>query len=159
MKGFEKCVAVRICPRFCFCGESISKNAFRWFESVYRPKMPEMHLQNFEKLQSRKKKVQRLMGRIYEPLLVPKLIRILRSTCTSLSDARGASERFKSVGEAQPTEKGMPSAYPFLLAGMAGFEPTSARVKVWCLTAWRHPNNSYIISRVLFLVKPFLRKS
>ena len=26
------------------------------------------------------------------------------------------------------------------LAGMAGFEPTSARVKVWCLTAWRHPN-------------------
>ena len=30
-------VAVRICPRICFCGESISKNAFRWFESVYRP--------------------------------------------------------------------------------------------------------------------------
>ena len=53
-----------------------------------------------------KKKVQRLMGRIYEPLLVPKPIRILCSTCTSLSDARGASERFKSVGEAQPTEKG-----------------------------------------------------
>ena len=24
--------------------------------------------------------------------------------------------------------------------GMAGFEPTNARVKVWCLTAWRHPN-------------------
>ena len=47
-------MAVLICPRFCFCGESISKNAFRWFESVYRPKMPEMHLQNFEKLQSRK---------------------------------------------------------------------------------------------------------
>ena len=23
---------------------------------------------------------------------------------------------------------------------MAGFEPTNARVKVWCLTAWRHPN-------------------
>ena len=22
---------------------------------------------------------------------------------------------------------------------MAGFEPTNARVKVWCLTAWRHP--------------------
>ena len=54
MKGFGKCVAVRICPRFCFCGESISKKAFRWFESVYRPEMPEMHLQNFEKLQSQK---------------------------------------------------------------------------------------------------------
>ena len=28
----------------------------------------------------------------------------------------------------------------FLLAGMAGFEPTTAGVKVLCLTAWRHPN-------------------
>ena len=25
------------------------------------------------------------------------------------------------------------------LAGVAGFEPTNTRVKVWCLTAWRHP--------------------
>ena len=44
-------MAVRICPRFCFCGESISKNAFRRFESGYRP---ETHLQNSEKLQSPK---------------------------------------------------------------------------------------------------------
>ena len=28
----------------------------------------------------------------------------------------------------------------FTLAGLAGFEPTNARVKVWCLTAWRQPN-------------------
>ena len=35
-------VAVRICPRFCFCGESISKNAFRRFESVYRPEKNEI---------------------------------------------------------------------------------------------------------------------
>ena len=34
-------VAVRICPQFCLCGESISKNAFRRFESVYRPEIPE----------------------------------------------------------------------------------------------------------------------
>ena len=27
-----------------------------------------------------------------------------------------------------------------ILAGVGGFEPTNARVKVWCLTAWRHPN-------------------
>ena len=27
------------------------------------------------------------------------------------------------------------------LAGVAGFGPTSARVKVWCLTAWLHPKN------------------
>ena len=26
------------------------------------------------------------------------------------------------------------------MAGVAGFEPTNARVKVSCLTAWRHPN-------------------
>ena len=26
------------------------------------------------------------------------------------------------------------------VAGMAGLEPTNARVKVWCLTTWRHPN-------------------
>ena len=50
LKHFQAGVVVRICPRFCFCGESISKNAFRWFEFVYRPEMPEMHLQNFEKL-------------------------------------------------------------------------------------------------------------
>ena len=28
------------------------------------------------------------------------------------------------------------------VAGMAGLEPANARVKVWCLTAWRHPNVS-----------------
>ena len=47
-------MAVRICPRFWLCGESISKNAFRRFESGYGSKNPEMHLQNFEKLQSQK---------------------------------------------------------------------------------------------------------
>ena len=26
------------------------------------------------------------------------------------------------------------------MAGMAGFDPTNASVKVWCLTAWRPPN-------------------
>ncbi len=26
------------------------------------------------------------------------------------------------------------------LAGVAGFGPTNARVKVWCLTAWLYPN-------------------
>ena len=35
-------------------------------------------------------------------------------------------------------------ALGFFVAGMAGFEPTNARVKVWCLTAWRHPIMSHI---------------
>ncbi len=26
------------------------------------------------------------------------------------------------------------------MAGLAGFEPTHARIKTWCLTAWRQPN-------------------
>ena len=41
---------------------------------------------------------------------------------------------------------GKRTAHPFYLphllsevAGMAGFEPTNARVKVLCLTTWRHP--------------------
>ena len=38
----------------------------------------------------------------------------------------------------QPTEK-PPARVAFLLAGMAGFGPTNAGVKVPCLTAWRHP--------------------
>ena len=28
------------------------------------------------------------------------------------------------------------------MAGPAGFEPTNARIKTWCLTTWRRPNNS-----------------
>ena len=40
--------------RYHLAGEPISKNAFRRFESVYKPEMPEMHLQNFEKIQSQK---------------------------------------------------------------------------------------------------------
>ena len=32
--------------------------------------------------------------------------------------------------------------YPLLfLAGVAGFEPTNAGIKIPCLTAWRHPND------------------
>ena len=30
------------------------------------------------------------------------------------------------------------------MAGVAGFEPTNAGVKVPCLTAWRHPTEGYI---------------
>ena len=34
------------------------------------------------------------------------------------------------------------------MAGMAGFGPTNAGVKVPCLTAWRHPINLLIISHI-----------
>ncbi len=26
------------------------------------------------------------------------------------------------------------------MAGVPGFEPGNARIKTWCLTAWRYPN-------------------
>ena len=44
--------------------------------------------------------------------------------------------------------------YQIFLAGMAGFEPTNARVKVWCLTAWRHPNVFNFFFTVSTIVKP-----
>ena len=50
LQHFHTDVVVQICPQFWLDGESIAKNAFRWYESGYRPESPEMHLQNFEKL-------------------------------------------------------------------------------------------------------------
>ena len=159
MKGFGKCVAVRICPRICFCGESISKNAFRWFESVYRPEMPEMHLQNFEKLQSRKKR------RKFSPVAGYSPLAKIRTPCAcqaSLAifgrqDAKQRQSRCEETCVANflpyiPRERGIGRirCYPshakrtpkgvLCVAGVAGFGPTNARVKVWCLTAWLYPN-------------------
>ena len=42
------------------------------------------------------------------------------------------------------------------MAGMAGFEPTNARVKVWCLTAWRHPNVSRPTPDTVDIIAQFL---
>ena len=49
---------------------------------------------------------------------------------------RFSSNLYTTTKKNNPNHKG--SDYVFL-AGMAGFEPTNTRVKVWCLTAWRHP--------------------
>src|SRR5690606_5547221 len=38
------------------------------------------------------------------------------------------------------------------LAGVAGFEPTYARIKTWCLTAWRHPSVTIHPQAVCLLV-------
>ena len=37
------------------------------------------------------------------------------------------------------------------LAGVAGFGPTDARVKVWCLTAWLHPKKINVCYYSIFL--------
>ena len=39
-----------------------------------------------------------------------------------------------------PYHLATPQRRGFYLAGVAGFEPTNDRVKVYCLTAWLHPN-------------------
>ena len=132
MKGFGTCVAVRICPRICFCGESISKNAFRWFESVYRPEMM--------------RKARKCIYKISKNFRVEKsgeISRNLRFSC--------ALARFSCLHLNQT----------LMMAGMAGFEPTDAGVKVPCLTAWRHPNMMYrsIVPQNHFFVKSCFEKS
>ena len=66
----------------------------------------------------------------------------------------GAPSKRASMGKrrkdgAQPKKRREPEAFDVSepcgvhsdeVAGMAGLEPTNARVKVWCLTTWRHPN-------------------
>ena len=44
------------------------------------------------------------------------------------------------------------------LAGPAGFEPSSAAVKVLCLTAWRWPNGLYN-SKCQIIISDFKKKS
>ena len=80
------------------------------------------------------------------------------SLAKQTSRPKGTSRSAQAEHIVQPTQKAR-LRVPFVLAGMAGFEPTSARVKVWCLTAWRHPNielPSVIISHISFAVKLFL---
>ena len=58
---------------------------------------------------------------------------LTRSANRELSPSRHTTHR-------RPTPLWLSADTGGHLAGMAGFEPTNARVKVWCLTAWRHPN-------------------
>ena len=61
------------------------------------------------------------------------------SLAKQTSRPKGTSRSAQAEHIVQPTQKARRSV-PFVLAGMAGFEPTNAGVKVPCLTAWRHPN-------------------
>lgn len=45
-----------------------------------------------------------------------------------------------------------------LVAGLAGFEPAHDGVKVRCLTAWRQPNNSIIVSNLSLFVNKIFEK-
>ena len=71
--------------------------------------------------------------------------------CLQTRKARNASTKFRKTLESKKTEKSLEISVfllfsclhlnqTLIMAGMAGFEPTNAGVKVPCLTAWRHPN-------------------
>ena len=83
-------------------------------------------------------------------IYIKKYISLVR-ICLQTRNARNASTKFRKTLESKKAEKSLEiSAFlvfsclhlnqTLIMAGMAGFEPTNARVKVWCLTAWRHPN-------------------
>ena len=74
---------------------------------------------------------------LYSAILIVCCGRIIafltRSANRELSPSRHTTHR-------RPTPLWLSADTGGHLAGMAGFEPTDTRVKVWCLTAWRHPN-------------------
>ena len=101
-------------------------------------------------------------------IYIKKCISLVR-ICLQTRNARNASTKFRKTSESKKAEKSLEiSAFlvfsclhlnqTLIMAGMAGFEPTDARVKVWCLTAWRHPNilPKSIISQKFKSVKNFL---
>ena len=62
------------------------------------------------------------------------------ASCTKKSKIEKASCNLHRFMHKPPhSAEKPPRRVAFLLAGMAGFEPTNAGVKVPCLTAWRHP--------------------
>ena len=81
---------------------------------------------------------------------IKKCISLVR-ICLQTRKARNASTKFRKTLESKKTEKSLEISVfllfsclhlnqTLIMAGVAGFGPTNARVKVWCLTAWRHPS-------------------
>ena len=84
-------------------------------------------------------------------IYIKKCISLVR-ICLQTRNGRNASTKFQKTLESKKAEKSLEiSAFlvfsclhlnqTLIMAGMAGFEPTDAGVKVPCLTAWRHPNS------------------
>ena len=141
------------------------------FESVYRPEKMRKARKCICKISKNfrvKKSGEKIVGsRVFafgEDSLALRLVSKLpdlRAENADLHSAPVAQNRTKPRLP-QPTQK-PPNRVAFVLAGVAGFGPTNARVKVWCLTAWLYPNinllfqiNSPIIPQLFFSVKCFL---
>ena len=97
-------------------------------------------------------------------IYIKKCISLVR-ICLQTRNARNASIKFRKTSESKKAEKSLEiSAFlvfsclhlnqTLMMAGVAGFGPTNARVKVWCLTAWLHPNEifGYIILYHILLI-------
>ena len=136
-----------------------------------------MHLQNFEKLQSQKiasrcrdilRREKSLAGsRVFafgedsRALRLPSELGDLRAANADLHSVPQAAQNRAKPRLPQPQQK-PPDWVAFVVAGVAGFGPTNARVKVWCLTAWLYPIdiifyiNAPIIPYYCVIVKYFL---
>ena len=85
--------------------------------------------------------------------------------CLQTRNARNASTKFRKTSESKKAEKSLEiSAFlvfsclhlnqTLIMAGVAGFGPTHAGVKVPCLTAWLHPiTHMLIVSQKYRFVK------
>ena len=100
-------------------------------------------------------------------IYIKKCISLVR-ICLQTRNSRNASTKFRKTLESKKAEKSLEiSAFlvfsclhlnqTLIMAGMAGFGPTNARVKVWCLTAWLYPNICFcILSYFIIIVKHFI---
>ena len=101
-------------------------------------------------------------------IYIKKCISLVR-ICLQTRNTRNASTKFRKTSESNKAEKSLEiSAFlvfsclhlnqTLIMAGVAGFGPTRAGVKVPCLTAWLHPNNNGdIVSQFAGFVKFFCR--
>ena len=97
-------------------------------------------------------------------IYIKKCISLVR-ICLQTRNARNASTKFRKTLESKKAEKSLEiSAFlvfsclhlnqTLIMAGVAGFGPTHAGVKVPCLTAWLHPiTYALIVSQKYRFVK------
>ena len=97
-------------------------------------------------------------------IYIKKCISLVR-ICLQTRNTRNASTKFRKTSESNKAEKSLEiSAFlvfsclhlnqTLIMAGVAGFGPTHAGVKVPCLTAWLHPiTHMLIVSQKYRFVK------
>ena len=67
------------------------------------------------------------------------MIKLSSSECVRKSVRKTQNPAYSGDFQQSKKPRKFSNRKAFVLAGLAGFEPTNARVKVWCLTAWRQP--------------------